>query len=213
MVVRRVLVSGSKHPKHNDFAILRRLNPRKLLNMKYFPKLMGGFPDPAPAKQQFSHHHGQETAAILLALAVALILWPDLVDQTAPPAEGASHVVISSSQLPAPGSILDLAPSPAALVRTPAGRLLAVSLNCPYLGCRLTWDPVQKVFACPCHGDRFGPNGSWWGGAAPSHLHRHPVESVDGGSVRVDFSGVFLMIGRETAADVQYPTSHLELHM
>jgi Rieske Fe-S protein len=152
-------------------------------------------------------------AAILLGLALMLILWPEGVDQPGKPAVGPSHLVISAGRIPAPGSILDLAPSPAALARTRAGRLVAVSLNCPYLGCRLLWDEVEKVFRCPCHGDRFDLDGAWRAGPAPSHLHRHPVATVEDGGLKVDFASVFLMIGRDPAPDVQYATSSFELHM
>ena len=74
-------------------------------------------------------------------------------------------------------------------------------------------DEVEKVFRCPCHGNRFDLDGAWRAGPAPSHLHRHPVATLEDGGVKVDFSSVFLMIGRNTAPDVQYPTSYLELHM
>jgi nitrite reductase/ring-hydroxylating ferredoxin subunit len=152
-------------------------------------------------------------AAILLGLALLLSLRPDMVDRPAISPTGETEAIIGALQFPAPGTVLDLDPSPAALVRTLDGNLIALSLRCPYLGCRLIWNPLDQVFSCPCHGDRFGPDGSWRAGAAPSHLHRHPLEDQDGNGMRVDLSGIFLMIGRETAPDVQYPTSLVELHM
>jgi len=152
-------------------------------------------------------------AAVLLGLALLLALRPGLVDRPAPPPAGPAEIVIEGRRLPKPGTVIDLHPLPLALVRAADGTLTALSLRCPYLGCRLTWDPGNMRFSCPCHGDHFAADGAWIAGASPSHLHRHPLEEVDGGGVKVDLSGTFLMIGREIAPHVQYPTSTIGLHM
>lgn len=31
--------------------------------------------------------------------------------------------------------------------------------KCPHMGCRLTWNPLEESFDCPCHGSRFDKNG------------------------------------------------------
>ena len=36
-----------------------------------------------------------------------------------------------------------------------SGKMFAVSVKCPHLGCQLSWNPDEKSWDCPCHGSRF----------------------------------------------------------
>ncbi len=53
----------------------------------------------------------------------------------------------------------------------------AVDAVCPHLGCLVTLD--GDGFACPCHGSRFGPDGSVTAGPAPGGLRFLEVD-LDG---------------------------------
>jgi cytochrome b6-f complex iron-sulfur subunit len=37
--------------------------------------------------------------------------------------------------------------------------LIAVDALCPHQGCTVAWEDDQGLFACPCHGSQFGPDG------------------------------------------------------
>lgn len=40
------------------------------------------------------------------------------------------------------------------------------SARCPHLGCKLSWNPVENSWECPCHGSRFNHSGELLGGPA-----------------------------------------------
>ena len=33
-------------------------------------------------------------------------------------------------------------------------------IRCPHLGCKLTWNPEEETWDCPCHGSRFDKEGN-----------------------------------------------------
>lgn len=43
----------------------------------------------------------------------------------------------------------------AGVYRDETGTVFAVSLRCPHLGCKLSFNPAEKTWDCPCHGSRF----------------------------------------------------------
>lgn len=67
------------------------------------------------------------------------------------------------------GSLADLRPGDAAVVevdgsavaayRDPSGALHAVSATCTHMGCKVSWNPAEASWDCPCHGSRFAPDG------------------------------------------------------
>jgi glycine/D-amino acid oxidase-like deaminating enzyme/nitrite reductase/ring-hydroxylating ferredoxin subunit len=81
-------------------------------------------------------------------------------------------------------SVEDLAPGAAAVVRAggqrcavyrdQAGALHAVSATCTHLGCLVAFNDAEQAWECPCHGSRFGIDGSVLHGPA-----NRPLEPRD----------------------------------
>ena len=59
------------------------------------------------------------------------------------------------------------------------GRIVAFSPRCTHLGCAYHWDASKQMFACPCHGSLFSPEGSVIAGPAPRPLDQYLVR-IDG---------------------------------
>lgn len=47
----------------------------------------------------------------------------------------------------------------AGVYKDETGKLFAVSVKCPHLGCRLQWNQAERSWDCPCHGSRFDHTG------------------------------------------------------
>lgn len=60
----------------------------------------------------------------------------------------------------------------------------AISMICTHLGCVVKATP--DGFECPCHGSRFGPDGSVLKGPAPAALAWRKVTPAGGGTYVVD---------------------------
>jgi Rieske Fe-S protein len=56
--------------------------------------------------------------------------------------------------------------------REPDGTLHAVSLRCTHLGCLLRFNAAERSWDCPCHGSRFGVDGTVLEGPAVNPLSR-----------------------------------------
>jgi Rieske Fe-S protein len=150
-------------------------------------------------------------ALILAALAaVAFFFQPAPGD---PPADGPLKMTVSEADLPLQGQIKVLGDLPVALGHHRDGGIYALSLRCPYLGCRLVWNEGTHQFHCPCHGDRFTADGSVLVGRSPTHLNRFALRRASSGGVEVLFSRGFAMVGTNQPPDVQYPLSLFGLHM
>ena len=61
--------------------------------------------------------------------------------------------------------------------RDPAGVDHCVSLTCTHLGCTLRWNAAETSWDCPCHGSRFGHDGTLLQGPAVEDLKRVEVRT------------------------------------
>lgn len=60
---------------------------------------------------------------------------------------------------------------------------LALSSTCPHLGCKVTWEPHNSRFFCPCHNGVFDPDGvATHGPPAEAHqsLPQYPLKVENG---------------------------------
>jgi nitrite reductase/ring-hydroxylating ferredoxin subunit len=83
----------------------------------------------------------------------------------------------------APGDPFAVPGRPVVLVRDAEG-VHAVSRVCTHLGCIV--QPSPTGFDCPCHGSRFGADGTVLKGPAPKPLKWLAVSPLGGGSYVVD---------------------------
>ncbi|AOR31483.1 [Fe-S]-binding protein [Streptomyces fodineus] len=98
-------------------------------------------------------------------------------------AEVARHFV--GDRLKAPASVDDLAPGDGAVVRADGGRLAvhrdeegalhAVSARCTHLGCLVSFNRAERAWECPCHGSRFGVDGTVLQGPAVRPLEQREI--------------------------------------
>lgn len=64
------------------------------------------------------------------------------------------------SQLPfGHGSVVEYEGEKYGVYKEESGKLYAVSVKCPHMGCQLEWNPQEKSWDCPCHGSRFDYKG------------------------------------------------------
>jgi len=62
-----------------------------------------------------------------------------------------------------------------AAARDDDGTLHAVSARCTHLGCLVQWNNAERSWDCPCHGSRFGLDGTVLEGPAVHRLERKPL--------------------------------------
>jgi nitrite reductase/ring-hydroxylating ferredoxin subunit len=68
------------------------------------------------------------------------------------------------------GGIVRVAGLPAAAYRDTNGELHLHNPACTHLGCRVAWNAAERSWDCPCHGSRFGVDGSVLQGPATRPL-------------------------------------------
>lgn len=68
----------------------------------------------------------------------------------------------------------DLDGRPVGAFRPESGPVCVVSLACTHLGCTVKWNDAERSWDCPCHGSRFGYDGTVLDGPAVSPLERIP---------------------------------------
>ena len=58
------------------------------------------------------------------------------------------------------GGVIEFEGQKAGVYRDEEGKVYAVNVRCPHLGCELAWNPDEKSWDCPCHGSRFDYHGN-----------------------------------------------------
>jgi glycine/D-amino acid oxidase-like deaminating enzyme/nitrite reductase/ring-hydroxylating ferredoxin subunit len=76
------------------------------------------------------------------------------------------EVQSESEILPGQGAILRQGLKKFAMYRDERGTLHSASAVCPHLGCIVHWNSLEGSWDCPCHGSRFGTDGSVLNGPA-----------------------------------------------
>ena len=96
-------------------------------------------------------------------------------------ATAAARVTIPEQEvLPGEAKFFAFAGSPAVLVRTKDGTLIALSAVCTHLGCIVQWEKERQDFLCPCHAGRFTPEGNVISGPPPQPLTKLPLAVANG---------------------------------
>ncbi|MGN6187403.1 MAG: (2Fe-2S)-binding protein [Conexibacter sp.] len=76
---------------------------------------------------------------------------------------------------PGEGAIVEHDGERVAAARDDDGSLHAVSPRCTHLGCLVQWNNAERSWDCPCHGSRFGLDGTVLEGPAVHRLERKPL--------------------------------------
>ncbi len=76
---------------------------------------------------------------------------------------------------PGTGAVLRIHGERCAIYRDDAGALHAVSARCTHLGCIVHFNDAEREWECPCHGSRFGIDGSLVQGPANRPLERKQI--------------------------------------
>ena len=110
----------------------------------------------------------------------------DVCALSAVPANGkpVQVAVVADAQRDAWSVRQQVAVGSAWLRRDPGGKVVALSGQCPHLGCSIGFDGDK--FRCPCHKSAFKANGERESGPSKRGLDPLPVEVVDG-RVRLRF--------------------------
>ena len=79
----------------------------------------------------------------------------------------------------------DLAGRPLVILHVPGQEIIALSLVCTHLGCRVNWQSESRTFLCPCHGGRFDSKGKVLSGPPPAPLAKYEL-SVENDSLYIE---------------------------
>lgn len=77
---------------------------------------------------------------------------------------------------PNTSKIFKFGASPALLINTAQGELLAFSAICTHLTCTVLYESETETILCPCHNGRFDLSGNVISGPPPSPLESYTVE-------------------------------------
>ncbi|MGW4465057.1 FAD-dependent oxidoreductase [Micromonospora sp. NPDC004704] len=88
----------------------------------------------------------------------------------------ATHADSPADIAPGSGAIVRISGERCAAYRDDTGNLHAVSATCTHLGCLVAFNDVEKTWDCPCHGSRFGTDGTVIQGPATEPL---PARELD----------------------------------
>ncbi|MGW7469258.1 FAD-dependent oxidoreductase [Streptomyces xantholiticus] len=90
-----------------------------------------------------------------------------------------THVDSASDIAPGTGAVVRLGGRRCAVYRDDEGVCHAVSARCTHLGCLVSFNEAERSWDCPCHGSRFGVDGSVLNGPALRPLEQRPVDGSD----------------------------------
>ncbi|MFM9372697.1 FAD-dependent oxidoreductase [Streptomyces sp. Da 82-17] len=76
------------------------------------------------------------------------------------------------------GAVVRLGGKPCAVHRDDAGKLTALSARCTHLGCLVHYNDAEQTWECPCHGSRFGTDGSVLQGPATQPLKQREIPDL-----------------------------------
>lgn len=65
-------------------------------------------------------------------------------------------------------------------LRKKGDKVVALTAECPHLGCKVGYDKDHKRFGCPCHESAFSEDGEKIGGPAPRSMDPLEARVVDG---------------------------------
>jgi glycine/D-amino acid oxidase-like deaminating enzyme/nitrite reductase/ring-hydroxylating ferredoxin subunit len=86
-----------------------------------------------------------------------------------------SHVDSVTDIPPGSGAVVRLEGRRCAVYRDEAGYTSVLSARCTHLGCLVQFNDAERVWECPCHGSRFGTDGSVLHGPATRPLEPREV--------------------------------------
>lgn len=89
---------------------------------------------------------------------------------------------------PNSAKIFKFGSTPAVLINTPEGKLLAFTAVCTHLTCTVTYETTTSTLYCPCHNGRFDLAGHVISGPPPRPLETFDVE-VEGADIFVSKKG------------------------
>ena len=76
---------------------------------------------------------------------------------------------------PGHGRVLQTGDGKLAVYRDDGGELRALSPTCTHLGCVVEFNDAERSWDCPCHGSRFGTDGTVIRGPARKPLERRTL--------------------------------------
>ncbi|MFD3869274.1 FAD-dependent oxidoreductase [Streptomyces sp. NPDC058623] len=79
---------------------------------------------------------------------------------------------------PGEGTVVRAGGKPCAVHRDDNGELHAVSAVCTHMGCLVAFNNAERTWECPCHGSRFGIDGTVLQGPALEPLERRTSEDL-----------------------------------
>ncbi|MBD0328554.1 MAG: FAD-dependent oxidoreductase [Thermoleophilia bacterium] len=85
---------------------------------------------------------------------------------------------------PGEGRMLRVRGRKTAVYRDEGGRVHALSPVCTHMGCHVGWNPAERSWDCPCHGSRFGGDGTVIQGPATRDLARRDLGTGSGDGTR-----------------------------
>ena len=88
------------------------------------------------------------------------------------------------------GNVSTMISNPTSVVpHVKSGKLRALAITCPHLGCSYAFDDHKKHFVCPCHGSEFALDGALLHGPATSPLS-HLTWSTGPNPNEIDVDGI-----------------------